>query len=573
MVKRMRLILLCLLLFVPIWANAAATASLDQHIANFGESVLLTITTEGGTDDDPDFSPLNQSFEILNQSHSSNYSIINGSFSRSKQWLLTLMPKHVGVLEIPAISFGNMQTKPLTLRVLDAKALGQSRSSNDIFLEVTPSSHEVYVQAQLLLTVKLFRAVNLSQAELTEPDIAHAVLKKLGDDKNYETVVDQRRFIVTQRQYAIFPQQDGQLNIPAIQFTGRIATGSSVFAQNGKTVRVSSEPLTIQVLSKPAAWDKTKTWLPASDLSLRELWADGQSTSYKVGEPLTRTIELRATGLTAAQLPTLFSTQDLDGFKQYPDTPVMSEQNDDTGIIGVRQEKVAMIPTRAGELTLPSISLQWWDTQNKEIKTMLIPARVIDVLPATNVPATTPPQTTAQPPMQQAPDATAAPENHVQADDMPKLTAAAENYGWKGAALLFALAWLVTLLFWWLSRQKRQTKKALQAQKTAKHAHLKTLQKSLETACKNNDAAQAKSLLPQWAAAFFHGDILSQSSNPLKGKSTALDTALESLDAYLYSNQDQQNWSGESLLQAIKAIKPHQTQQQEQTSSLKSLYP
>jgi len=115
---RYAMVVLCLCL-LPQWAMAeSATASLDRSITSWGESVLLQIRVDGSADKDPDLSVLKNDFDILNQSQSSNYSLINGHMSRSKSWTINLMPKRKGNLVIPAISLGNVSTQPLHLQVL-----------------------------------------------------------------------------------------------------------------------------------------------------------------------------------------------------------------------------------------------------------------------------------------------------------------------------------------------------------------------------------------------------------------------------------------------------------------------
>lgn len=571
MVKHMQYMLLCLFLLVPQWVSAAAIATLDQQITSFGESVMLSIKVDGDPDGDPDFSPLKQDFDMLNQSQSSNYSVINGSFSRSYQWQLTLMPRRLGVLQIPAISIGNMTTQALKLQVLKSQAATTKSNNKDIYLEVKTSADEVYVQAQLLLDVKLFRAVNLAQAELSEPDIAHSIIKKIGEDRSYETVVNQRRVIVTQRQYAVFPQQSGTLEIPAVQFDGRLSSGRGVFAQAGKAIRLRSEPVQVMVKGKPDGWDKTQTWLPATNLSLREIWTDGQSTTYKVGEPLTRTIELRGTGLTASQLPTLFSAQDVDGFKQYPDQPVLDDEQGQDGIVGIRREKVAMIPTKPGELTLPGVSVKWWNTQTHEVKTMLIPARVIEVLPASNATGSGQAGIKAEEKQQ----VTQPLNNETQMDNLeeskPIQAVVTENPSlWKIISVLVFLGWLITILFWFFTaRSKKARPTATQDAKTDP-LKLKSIQRELESACKRNDATKVLQLLPVWGGLFFDEQDLTQVSQ-LKRKSEALDKAIEGLEKYLYGQNTQKEWAGERLLKAILASKKnHKTAKEE--VKLKSLY-
>ena len=55
-----------------------------------------------------------------------------------------------------------------------------------------------------LYTVRLYRRVDVAQAELSEPELADAVIEKLGEDSNYNTVVNGVSYLVTERKYAIF---------------------------------------------------------------------------------------------------------------------------------------------------------------------------------------------------------------------------------------------------------------------------------------------------------------------------------------------------------------------------------
>lgn len=55
----------------------------------------------------------------------------------------------------------------------------------------------------------------------------------------------------------------------------------------GRRVRVASEPLTLTVAPRPAAYGGDE-WLPARALELSESFSD--ATTIRVGEPVTRTV-------------------------------------------------------------------------------------------------------------------------------------------------------------------------------------------------------------------------------------------------------------------------------------------
>ena len=79
-----------LLLFVcgywlawPAWATEIQV-SVDRNPVNLNESFQITFSASAEPDGSPDFSPLRENFEILNQQRSSNVSWINGKNSRTE---------------------------------------------------------------------------------------------------------------------------------------------------------------------------------------------------------------------------------------------------------------------------------------------------------------------------------------------------------------------------------------------------------------------------------------------------------------------------------------------------------
>jgi len=547
----MAVLCLCIL---PQWAMAdSATASLDRSITSWGESVILQIRVDGSADKDPDLSVLSHDFEILSQSQSSNYSLVNGSMSRSKSWSINLMPKRQGSLTIPVISLGNLSTQPLSLQVLaQQQSQASSVQDKDIYLEVSASPQDVYAQAQVLLTVKLFRAVNLAQAQLTEVDIPHAIIKKMGDDKNYEAVRDQRRFIVTERRYAVFPEQSGVLHVPVLQFTGQVVSQRSMFNQAGRVLRVESKPLDIVVHSIPKTWPKNTPWLPAKSVSIQEILTDGQ-TKLKVGEPFTRTIEIRAEGLTAEQLPQIFSHISHTGFKEYPDKPELTTELDEHGLVAIRREKVAMIPTQAGDLSLPAITLTWWNSATQKAQKSKILKRMITVLPTDNQSAPT--QTA---PVNVSPVLPLGGAKPVQSsspifNEANKSQKQGNLVLWQSLTAFFAIAWLLTMFLCWKSAYKSKKQAIQTSGKTLSKPSMKALYQQLELACKQGQAKQVEQLLPQWAALFFADESITYLGQ-LKGHTDALDKALLDLETCLYGHANKAPWHGDKILQAVSEL-------------------
>ncbi|MBT8443294.1 MAG: BatD family protein, partial [Gammaproteobacteria bacterium] len=364
---RCLLLIMCALLLCD-GVSAATSARTDRSTVRVSESVQIVFETDQDVSSRPEFSALETDFDVLGTSQSTSVNIINGRMQRSARWLVDLMPKREGVFTIPAIQIGNERSNPLTLTVKPATAAA-GEPVGEIFLEVEVDTQTPYVQQQAVLTIRLYRSVQMGNASLTEPNVTggDVIVERLGDDVGYETQRGAVRYAVVERRYALFAQNSGAAVIEPLRFEGRVPTGrQSAFDpfSQGRPVRVRSEPIELDVRPIPAEFTGT-TWLPAEQVFLIESWPD--DAKYRVGEPVTRTLTLRANGLTSSQLPEIAAGVP-DGLRQYPDQPVLENSVADAGLVGVRQEKVALIPSRAGDLVLPALTIPWWNTRTDNME-------------------------------------------------------------------------------------------------------------------------------------------------------------------------------------------------------------
>ncbi len=349
---------------------------------------------------------------------------------------------------------GAQKSPPLKLRVERASAPTVDESA-DIFIESEVVPESPYVQAQLLLRVQLFHAVEISKGSLSDPAAEQVLLRRIGKDRQFTSYKGERKYQVIERLYALFPQSSGELEIAAPVFDGQVPDYRRQRSRSGRIfgndpfgnlfpttrqVRVRGKTLALEVRPRPVA-AVGGYWLPATKVDLSEEWSnDGES--IRVGDPLTRTLTLTAQGLTAAQLPEL-TQRSPAGVNTYPDKAELTTEDDGKkSVIGHRLQKIAYIPTTPGLLELPEVVVEWWNTENDRLERRVLPARRLQVLPGavTTKPAATKPST---PPL---PTSVAAP---------PQVAEFADTAGqlWPLIAAGFALAWLVTLWLWWRAGQ------------------------------------------------------------------------------------------------------------------------
>lgn len=366
--------------------NAELEVSLDRAEIFFGETVTLRIrSTQSALGKGPDYRPLRDNFEVMAPSSNSQMTFNNGVRSVSTEWSVELSPLKTGTLTIPALRVdGGQRTRALSLEVKPRPAAEQGSSDQDVYLEVEAQPASPYVQSQVRFVVKLYYARALTEGTLDEPAPDNAVIQKLGDDVTYQTVRGDRRYMVIERRYAIFPERSGELVIPGLRFRGRLTEDGansrfgSVFSR-GRAVTLRSDAVTLDIRPRPQDYPG-EHWLPARSVALRDSWGDDDIT-LRVGEPATRTLTIEAQGLTETQLPESLLSE-LEGVRSYPDQPVTSTRTEGVWKYAYREEKRALVPQRPGPLALPPVRLHWWDTEADELRLAEIPARTVQVLPA-----------------------------------------------------------------------------------------------------------------------------------------------------------------------------------------------
>jgi len=351
---------------------AAITVSVDRDPVAIDESFQLVFDSDEQTSGQPDFSPLEKEFTIMNTSNRNSTQIINGKVSYSQQWVLTMLAEKTGQLTIPAIRFGQSLSPERSINVVRGNT--GTAVQDDVFIEASVDSSRPYVQAQVVYTVKLFRAIATSNATLSDPVLSsgQAIIDKLGDDKSYEVQRHGKRYVVIERRYVIFPQNSGAMTIEPVVFQGQTGAGSffrfDPFGPAPKTIIKKSDPVKVDVQPIPASYPGT-TWLPASNLSIQEQWSVAPD-KLKVGEATTRTLTIRAEGLAASHLPAIEHALP-DAFKSYPDQPEFEETNNARGFVGTRKEKMAVIPAQAGAFVLPAMKIYWWNTEKDKLELAL----------------------------------------------------------------------------------------------------------------------------------------------------------------------------------------------------------
>ncbi|MDE1165675.1 MAG: BatD family protein [Pseudomonas sp.] len=525
-----------LIMLAPASQAAALVASVDRTRLDSGETVTLTLESSDATQfGKPDLAPLNSQFEVRDTRQVNQLTTLGGNDQATTRWLITLMPRQTGSVVIPPLALGEVHSEAITLQVLQSEAPAAD-SQAPVTLEASLDTDNVYVQAQAVLTVRVYHSVSLyDDSSLSPLQLPDTVIQQLGDARTYEKMINGVRHGVIETRYALYPQHSGVLTIPALSFSATqvdSGTGQDASAKPGKVIQVSSPATTLTVKPKPDVYPADAPWLPTRSLTLNESW-NPEPNQPQVGDSLTRTVTLKADGLSSAQLPPLPGT-DVNGLRRYPDQPQLSNQDGERGLIGSRAEREALVPTRSGALALPSIDVVWWNTHEDHLEHSTLPARTLQVV-----------------------------DNPTMAVDAPANGSALDNaqlWPWQLSTVLLALTTLIGFVLWWRARSQPAVARVVQAGPSPR-----TLLDDLKRACLANDPQATRQALDAWARQ--QPETLAD----LAARYVPLSDALDGLNGALYSETGQ-FWQGEDLWRAIGTI-PAADREQALVSDLPPLYP
>jgi len=438
--------LVIIMLITSTFAQAEIKASIDRQVMYLGESLTLTIASDKSTNSQPDFTVLDAVFHVGQTGKSSSTQIINGQVSTQTTWQVLLVPKSLGSHIIPPLEVDGESSQALKIEV--NKPDPDAQANGDIFIEIEADKTSAYVQEEILLTVRLLYAINLKNGALTDPVADGVIVQQINKGANYTTQRNGKTYQVLERKYAIFAENSGKMSLNPLVFEGEVTDNSRQsfgMFQRGRPVRQVSQMIDFEIKQIPQAF-VSQAWIPAKQVTLQQSWS--QNKPYQVGEPITRTINLTAIGLSETQLPDL-SFEDINGAKLYQDKTDTMTRTDGQQLISSKVIKYAVIPTVEGTLEVPEFSLEWFDTKSQSAKTVRIPATSLAIKPADGSTTQVPTAIDFNPPTTEA--HTPSDIDHVPAEISHQLK------WWKVSTFLFGGLWLLTLFYVFLKPNGRIT--------------------------------------------------------------------------------------------------------------------
>jgi len=485
---------LCLSAMTASDSYAALTAKVDRTVLDSNETLRAELRYDGQVfAGEPDFEPLSKDFEVLSNRRQQNYSNVNGKTESYTAWTLELRPKRAGILLIPSLTFKKEVSNAVELRVRAAPTNSSANpGTQPIYTETTVDTNTPYVGQQVILTHRLYTSVQLRDFSLSELTIDKAELHRLGDTQ-YQKVINGRNYLVLEVKYAIFPQAKGTLIIPSLRFAAYEVNNRSqfgVFNNRGNQIIRDTESKVLEVNALPSQ-ASIDGWMPSTSVTMEQRWS-GDIDSVTVGEPVTRTITIRAEGLSAAQITPLQEPQG-DNYRGYPDQPQLDEIVTANGLAATRIESLALVPNKPGEIVLPAVQLVWWDTNSDQPRIASLSPITLQVSPSSNI------------------DATANGSNVMQMTNDAMTTLATDALKPKVSFMtnlsLSINALLITLIIVLLMRRKRESSAARSQQPSlsldSARLNLKQQLRAIESEAKDENLMAMRDAILRWGKILF----------------------------------------------------------------------
>ena len=408
MVKK--IIFLFLMAFVTVFSYAEDKVTLTANAPDAvvsGDQFRLTFTVN--TQNGKDFiAPTVKGFDVLmgpSRSTQSSTQIMNGNVTTTSSTTYTyiLMATAEGTYTIPAASIEvngeKVFSNALTIKVLppdkDAdtqsgqqssgtqsrqrrqQQAGTKISDGDLFFTTTASKTDVYEQEAILLTYKVYTTLDLRQLGGNISDFTgfHSQEIDLPQQKEWslENYKGRNYRTILWRQFIIFPQQTGKLEIPSVEFEGIIAQRVQTddpfdaFFNGGGIVEVKKKiytpKLTINVKPLPSKPEGYSGGVGEFSIS-----SEINKNEVKTNDAITIKITLNGTGnMKLVSDPELKFPED---FEVYDPKVTNDFKVTKAGVSGKKVIEYLAVPRHAGDFTVPAAEFKYFDIKSGAYKTL-----------------------------------------------------------------------------------------------------------------------------------------------------------------------------------------------------------
>ena len=393
---------------IGAWADEITFTANAPEVVVSGDQFRLSYTVN--SQKVRDFrAPSIQGFEVLmGPSRSTQYQNYNGVVTNSITFTYILMAEKEGTYKIPGATIvadgNNYTSNSVEIKVLppnqSSSNAGSGRASSsrnqansgkitdkELFMLATVNKTSAYEQEAILLTYKIYTQVNLTGLNGDVPDLKgfHTQEVELPNQKTFTLEhYNGRNYNTTVwRQFVLFPQQTGKIEIPSVTFEGtvsqRVASADpfDAFFNGGNYINITKNLVTpklaIDVKALPAGKPSNFSggvgeFTLSSSISTQEL---------KTNDAVTIKLVISGTGnMKLINTPEVGFPQDFEIYDPKVENKFNLTRN---GLAGNKVIEYLAIPRHAGTYTIPPIEFSYFDLKSQSYKTLKTDAYTLNV--------------------------------------------------------------------------------------------------------------------------------------------------------------------------------------------------
>ena len=262
-------------------------------------------------------------------------------------------------------------------------------ADDELFVRATLNKTKVFEQEAVLLTYKVYSLVNLTNLSNPTPDLKdfHIQEVELPRDKQFELdrYNDRNYHSIVWRQFVLFPQQNGKIEIPSLEFEGVVAVqtrrnmdpfemmfnGGPSYVEVKKILK--SNPLTLNVESLPAG----KPVAFSGGVGKFSISSTISNTDLKTNEEITLKVIVKGVGnMKLIGAPQMEFPSEFEAYDPIINNKYSLKTN---GFSGEKVFEYLVTPRSSGTFTIPGAKFSYFDIATNSYKTIESEAYTINV--------------------------------------------------------------------------------------------------------------------------------------------------------------------------------------------------
>jgi len=400
MKKVLTFIILFLLIPVSVYADdISISANVDRQEIAIDEQLTLSITIAGSVSNIPNLEiPQLDGFTSYSSGRSQNISIINGRVTSSVSFTYMLVPNDAGDYTLGPFTINykgktysagpiDVKVKPRAQRQVQSPSYTQApgepsradsqRTKKELFIETYVDKLTSFVNEQITLTFAFYQSVNLFENPAYNPPSTTGFwTEDMPPQKKYYTVIDERKYLVTEIKTALFATSPGEFQIGAARLEAsvedleRFSSRSpfdifdrdpfSIF-RRGKPVILTTDPIAVEILALP---EEGKPLNFKGDVGRFDITAHLDKDTVKENEAISLKIKIKGDG----NIKTISSPDipEESGIKLYDSGSSENISKENYIVQGEKIFEKVVIPKNAGTFSIGPIEYSYFDPVEKK---------------------------------------------------------------------------------------------------------------------------------------------------------------------------------------------------------------